>query len=305
MTLHNIQQGVDSFCRWAADDRPRIGLGIPFIDDNMRGGLAKSECMMVMAVSSVGKTWVALNAIANNPDVPTLFCSLEMSWRQVAARLTAIRTGVPTWDLETEIKAGRKPGAFYDIIREYPLLLCDDRSDQSVKDISAAVRQGSDMLGQQIRLVIIDYLELVSGPGLIGKSEQVDRASQKMRTIAKDNDCSVVVLHQVGKTDGASGAEPLSLESGRYGGHAPMDAVAAAYCPRLKRDLSKQERDEVRSDIYLQLLKNRNGQAHPEGVRHTLSPYTGKISPYGVQLPGNAWQPELDQPSIIEELWEH
>lgn len=294
--IANVQQGVESFTAWASDRRPRVGLGIPFFDDATRGGLAKAECLMVQATSAGGKTWVGLNAIANNPDVPTLFCSLEMSWRQVVARLTAITTGVPTWELETELKHGRRPGQFFETITKFPLLLANDSSEQTVKDISATVRQSSDMLGQPIRLVVIDYLELIGGSGLLGKSEQVDRASQKVRTIAKDNDCSVIILHQVGKGDGGGGHEPLSLESGRYGGYAPMDAVLAAYSPRLNKDLSKDERARIDSDLYLQLLKNRNGMAHPDGVRHRLDPHTGLISPYGAQLPTYAVQADLFKP---------
>lgn len=307
--IHNVQQGVQSFVDWANDPQPRIGLGLPFFDDNTRGGLAKAECMMVMAVSSVGKTWVALNAIANNPTVPTMFFSLEMSWRQVVGRLTAITTGVPTWELESELANGRKPGQFFETITKFPLLLCNDSSELTIKDMSADIKKGSDMLGQPIRLVVIDYLELIGGSGLMGKSEQVDRASQKIRSIAKDNDCSVIVLHQVGKSDGSSGSEPLNLDSGRYGGHAPMDAVLGAYVPRLDRKLTKQERDEVRTDFYTQLLKNRNGQSAPEGVRHTLNPHTGKITPYGVHTPSvsfgfqAALDYEREERDIVSEFW--
>lgn len=305
--IHTVSDGVNSFVQWATDPRPRIGTGIPFLDDHTRGGLAKAECMMGMAVSSVGKTWLGLNTIINNPSVPTLMVSLEMSWRQVVGRLTAIDTGIPTWELEVELAQQRRPPQFYDTISRYPLLLGVDSSELTIKDISAAVRTGSDMLGQSVRLVIVDYLELIGGSGLMGKSEQVDRAAQKIRSIAKDNDCSVIVLHQVGKTDGSSGSEPLSLDSGRYGGHAPMDMVVGMYSPRLKRDSSKDERDRVRSDLYIQLLKNRNGQSHPEGVRHTLNPNTGKITPFGQtpMLPGLGWQAGLkfDEPVEMDDPW--
>lgn len=294
--IATVHQGIDSFVSWASDRRPRIGLGLPFFDEATKGGLAKAECLMVMATSSGGKTWVALNAIANNPDIATLFCSLEMSWRQVVARLTAITTGVPTWELESELKHGRKPGQFFETISKFPLLLGNDSSEQSIKDINATVKHGTEMLGTPIRLVVIDYLELIGGSGMLGKSEQVDRAAQKIRTVAKDNDCSVIVLHQVGKSDGGGGFEPLSLESGRYGGHAPMDSVLAAYSPRLNRDLSRDERARIDSDLYLQLLKNRNGMASPEGVRHRLDKFTGKISPYGAVVAGPSHQSDMFAP---------
>ena len=53
---------------------------------------------MVLAYSSVGKTSIGLNMIARNKRVPTVMFSIEMSWRMVTSRLTAIETGVPTWE---------------------------------------------------------------------------------------------------------------------------------------------------------------------------------------------------------------
>lgn len=283
--LASVTDGIESYTAWATDPRPRIGLGLPFFDDSTKGGLAKSECMMALAYSSVGKTWLALNAIANNPSMPTLFFSLEMSWRQVVARLTAINTGVPTWELEEQLKQGRRPAELVSTIAKFPLLMGDDTSEMSVKDMNTQIKKAGDRLGHSIRLVVIDYLELIGGAGLLGKAEQVDKAAQKIRALAKDNDCSVMVLHQVSKTDGSGGHEALSLDSGKFGGHHPFDAVVGMYAPRLDRKLTPEERKRQADDIYLQLLKNRNGQANPEGVRHTLNRNTGKITPYGVHAP--------------------
>lgn len=303
--MHGIQtvsDGITSFKSWATDPRPRIGLGLPFFDDRTRGGLAKAECMMVLAYSSVGKTWLALNAIANNPGVPTLFFSLEMSWRQVVSRVTAITTGVPTWELEAELAAGREPGALYDTLSRYPILVGEDSSEMSTKDMAIKIREAGAKLGQPVRLVVIDYLELIGGSGMLGKSEQVDKAATKIRSLAKDHDCSVIVLHQVSKTEGSGGFEALSLDAGKFGGHHPMDAVVGMYAPRLDKKLTGVERKLVEADVYLQLLKNRNGQPHPDPVRHTLNPNTGQITQYGAQstrasaVPSGGFQPQL-QPS--------
>ena len=78
----------------------------------------------------------------------------------------------------------------------------------------------------------IDYLELISG----------ETASPNIRALAKDCDCSVVVLHQVSMGDKSDGHKPLDLGSGKFGGHQPMDYVIGAYAPRLDRDLTKEGR---------------------------------------------------------------
>lgn len=291
MSLRSVRNGLDDYQAWATDPSPRIGLGLPFFDKRTNGGLAKAECLMVMAYSSVGKTWVALNAIVNNPLIPTVFYSLEMSWRQVVSRLTAISSGIPTWDLERLLQDGTIPPQLTETGVRYPVLLGDDRSALTLKDMRAGVEQASIKLGTQVRLVIIDYMELIGGAGMLGKAEQIDKAAQKIRELAKDCDTSVIVLHQVKMGDGSGGSEPLAIDSGKFGGHQPMDYVVGAYAPRLNRNLGRQQVAEVQEDLYLQLLKSRNGEAHPSGVRHRLDVVSGRITPYGqrqVTLPAGA-----------------
>lgn len=303
--IRNVQEGLQDFVTWATDPQPRIGLGLPFFDNFTGGGLAKAECAMALSYSSVGKTWLALNAIVNNRDVPTHFASIEMSWRIVCSRLVAIETGVPTWDLEANLKAGGRPGQLMDTMQRFPLLVGNDASDQSIKSIGQSIELATKRLGQQIRFVIIDYLELISGNGLMGKGEQVDRAAQKVRALAKDYDCSVLVLHQVGKGSNTGGYEPLNLDDGKYGGHHPMDAVIGMYAPRLDKRLDPVERKAMRDVLYCQLLKNRNGMAEPDGVKHRLSPATGKITPYGAPVPGDGFQSDFfrgyPEPAVDED----
>lgn len=274
--VRNLTEAFDDYRAWATDPRPRIGFGLSFFDSRTNGGLARSEIAMVMAFSSVGKTNIGLNIIRNNPSIPTLFFSLEMSSRQVAARMAAIDNGVTTTFLEQELKQNRTPNGIQTTIDKFHGFVCDDTPAISLKAASESFHRASDRLGTAPRLVLFDYLELISGGGLMGKSEQVDKASQKLRDWTREHDCSTIVLHQVGKGDG--GAEPLDLGSGRYGGYAPMDYVVGAYAPRLKKGISTAEFDQVQEELWLQLLKNRAGEARPAGVKYRLSPQTMRIT---------------------------
>jgi replicative DNA helicase len=282
--IRNIRSGFEDYRTWATDPTPRIGLGLPFFDKPTNGGLAKAECAMVLAYSSVGKTSLGLNWIVNNPAMPTVFFSLEMSWRLVVARLAGIYTGTPTFEFEEQLRQGVIPPQLTETENRFPFLLGCDSSEMSIRDMAAAVKKSNELLPSPVRLIVIDYMELIGGAGMLGKSEQVDKAAQKVRSLAKDTDTSVVVLHQVAKSDGSGGHESLALDSGKYGGHHTMDYVIGAYAPRLNRNLSERERNDVQGDIFLQLLKNRNGKAMPEGVKHHLDPRTGvlKQSVYSV-----------------------
>lgn len=302
--LRDVRAGFDDYRAWATDPTPRIGFGLPFFDGPTRGGIAKAECAMILAYSSVGKTSLGLNMIVNNPKIPTLFFSLEMSWRLVVARLAAIATGTPTWELESLLKQGLYPQQLVDTGVMFPQLYGVDTSELSIKDMKQHVADASMKMGTQVRLILIDYLELIGGAGLLGKSEQVDKAAQKIRALAKDCDCSVVVLHQVGKGDGSDGHKPLSLDSGKYGGHHPMDYVIGAYAPRLNRELDHRARKNIEEELFLQLLKNRSGKAAPEGVRHRLSTVTGRLSEWSTHTPthvaGYGYQPGLDVDPTME-----
>jgi replicative DNA helicase len=280
-TLRDVRDGFADYEAWARDPTPRIGFGLPFFDGPTRGGIAKAECAMILAYSSVGKTSIALNVIVNNPHIPTVFFSIEMSWRLVVARLAAINTGTPTWELEAALKGGQYPGQLMDTATAYPFLLGNDQSEISIKEMKQYVTDAGRKFGTPVRLVVIDYLELIGGAGMLGKSEQVDKAAQKIRSLAKDCDCAVLVLHQVGKGDGSDGHKSLSLDSGKYGGHHPMDYVIGAYAPRLNRELDERGLAAVEDELYLQLLKNRSGKANPAGVRHHLHTASNRLTLWG------------------------
>ena len=282
MTVQNLAQGYQSYREWATDPIPRIGFGMDWFDRPTGGGLARSEIAMIMAFSSVGKTTVALNIIRNNPHIPTLFFSLEMNWRMVAARLAAMELPSTTKSLESRLKDGDPVPELVKVQDKYRGFVCDDQPAISLKQATESFEDATRELGTAPRLVIFDYLELISGGGLMSKSEQVDKAAQKARDWARMHDCSVILLHQVGKGDG--GHEALDLGSGRYGGFAPMDYVCGAYAPRLEKGITEQRYNQVREEIWFQLLKSRSGAADPVGKKYRLDPETMRISRWESQV---------------------
>jgi KaiC/GvpD/RAD55 family RecA-like ATPase len=291
--VRTLAEAFTDYELWATDPTPRIGFGMPWFDQPTNGGIGRSEIAMFMAFSSVGKTTVALNIIRNNPGIPVLFFSLEMNWRMVAARLAAIDRGITTRDIEASYRKGEPPDYIDKIVDRFRNFVCDDTPAITLKEASESFHRAADRLGTAPRLVVWDYLELIGGGGLLGKSEQVDKASQKLRDWTREHDCTTLVLHQVGKGDG--GSDPLDLSSGRYGGYAPMDYVCGAYAPRLRNGISSIELAGCREEIWFQLLKNRSGQANPVGDRYRLDPATMRIQQWnlpvyktGVQT---SWEP--------------
>lgn len=277
--VRDITAGLTELRDWATDPRPRVGWGLPFFDARTNGGIARSEICMVQAFSYVGKTALLNNIIHNNAGVATLFFSLEMSWRNIVLRQAAIELGTTTVELEHRIReAAALPPEMQRVADKHRQLVCDDTPSISLKDALVSFERAADLLGEPPRLVAFDYLELIGGGGLMEAAQAVDKLSRKVRDFARTTDSSVIVLHQVGKGEG--GDQPGGLDSGRYGGFAPMDYVVHAYAPKLERGIDQRRYDQVKEEVYLQLLKNRTGPAHPVGVRHRLDSRTLRLTPW-------------------------
>lgn len=278
--VRTVNDGLQEYFAWATDPRPRIPWGLPFFDRPTGGGIARSETAMLIAYSSVGKTSIALNIIRNNPHVPTLFFSLEMSWRQVVSRLTAMEYGISTQQIEAKIKElGYNP--YHDhMVDRFSHFVCDDTPAISLKAAKESYRRASELLPEPPRLVVWDYLERIGGMNLMGGPEKVTQATMKMADWHRDMDCSGVLLHQVGKGSDTGGYKPLSIDDGKYGGHESMDYVIGAYAPRLDPELSDYEFQKVEPELYMQLLKSRSGPALPSGVKYRRDPVSMRITPW-------------------------
>ena len=87
--------------RWATSGLTRVPTGYPLFDSSTNGGIAPGEVVLFLARTSVGKTWWALNMIANQDETtPMIFFSLEMHARYILQRLAGIASNPPTIDIE-------------------------------------------------------------------------------------------------------------------------------------------------------------------------------------------------------------
>jgi replicative DNA helicase len=306
--VRTVAAGFHELSAWVNDPTPRIGWNMPFFDIPTGGGIAMSESCMLMAMSSVGKTTIGLNVIRNNPHIPTLFMSLEMGWRQVVSRLTAMEYGIGTQQIESELRAANGFNAYAQgVADKYRLLVCDDTPAISLRDAENSVRRATELLGEKPKLIVWDYLELIGGAGLMNKNEAVDRAAQKLRDFHRKVDAAGIILHQVGKGSNTGGHQPLALDDGRYGGHQPMDYVVGAYAPRLNKELGEQEFRNVQPELYLQLLKNRNGGAEPVGRKYRQDPVSMRITTWSEPQLVTGFTPPFrydpDEPASEEEYY--
>src|SRR5690606_413876 len=100
--VKSLADGLRELRRVVTDPTPRVPFGIPYIDSRTNGGLSIGETAMGMAFSHVGKTALATEMVANNPNVPFLFFSIDQAVDKLSARLLARVTGQSTTKIEAD-----------------------------------------------------------------------------------------------------------------------------------------------------------------------------------------------------------
>jgi replicative DNA helicase len=268
---------------WALDPTARIPLGYPFFDERTQGGVARGEVCVFMCYSGVGKTNFGINVVANNPDLPVVFFSLEMQARYVLARLASILTGVPSAWVEAEMRHSGRSQSIEHAVASFPYLTLVDETAMSLTDM-AKVMESLD--GPQA-LVVIDYFELIrSAAAGTTASESADGLSRRLKNWTRDHDVATLVLHQTnaggrlgtGRVD--FGHLALTRDSDRYRISTAADYVLSAYRPALNPQMPLAEREQRAREFRIQLLKTRaSGGLEEWGVKHDFNPQSLSIRP--------------------------
>jgi replicative DNA helicase len=180
------------------------GLATGYVDlDEKTAGLHNSELVILAARPSVGKTGFALNIarhIVVEEGQPVFFVSLEMSRVELAERLLCSQARVDSHrlrkgtlgseDMDKLIAAGG-------VLRKAKLFI-DDSPAQGMLRIAANARRL--LLREKIKLVIIDYLQLIEPENRRDpRQEQVAQCSRRLKFLAKELNVPVIALAQVNR----------------------------------------------------------------------------------------------------------
>ncbi len=235
--------------------------------DAITMGWQPSDLIIIAARPSVGKTAFSLN-LASNASVqhhmPVAFFSLEMSALQIANRLITSESGLPAekikgsvkledyeWtQLEYRLRALSKAPLYIDDTPGLPLMEFRTKAKNLVKN-------------KGVRLIIIDYLQLIQGPAeLRGMREQeVAAISRTLKATAKELNVPIIALSQLSRAavqrQGGSGKPQLS--DLRESGSIEQDADMVIFIHRPDYiGLSENEGDKEKTQIII--AKHRNGE---------------------------------------------
>jgi len=179
--------------------------GVPsgFTDlDEMTSGFQNADLVIVAARPSMGKTSLVLNIAqhaAIEKHTPVALFSLEMSKGALVQRMLTSEARV---DAQRLRKGMLRDDDFTRMARAAGTLSAapiwiDDTAGISLLEIrSKARRLRADA---KIELVIVDYLQLISGPNSESRQQEISAISRSLKALAKELNVPVIALSQLSR----------------------------------------------------------------------------------------------------------
>ncbi len=267
------------------------GMKTGYVDlDRLTGGLQKGDLIILAARPSVGKTAFALNlctqvAARNQPEgkngetkghgVVALF-ELEMPAEQLMMRMLSAESRVQN----TALRSGKLNGADewqrlsdgVNRLKQLPIFI-DDSSTIKANEIFAKCHK-LEAEENGIDLIVIDYLQLISGRGRASDNRQVEvsEISRSLKQLAREMNCPVIALSQLSRSIEQREDKTPMLSDLRESGSIEQDADIVMFLDRddyygKKKDAAKEEGEvpeEVRDNdfaiVNVIVAKHRNGK---------------------------------------------
>ncbi|EOS70313.1 replicative DNA helicase [Lachnospiraceae bacterium MD308] len=239
--------------------------GIPtgFIDlDYKLSGLQPSDLVLVAARPSMGKTAFVLNIaqyVAFKKEKGVAIFSLEMSKEQLVNRLFALESQVDSQALRT---GNLKDSDWEKLIEGAGIvgrsnMVIDDTPGISVSELRSKCRKYK--LELDIQLIIIDYLQLMSGSAG-GRSEsrqqEISEISRSLKALARELNVPVVALSQLSRAVESRPDKRPMLSDLRESGAIEQDADVVMF---IYRDEYYNKDSEKKKQAEIIIAKQRNG----------------------------------------------
>ncbi len=251
------------------DDEITYGMPSGFIDlDEVTGGFAPSELTILAARPSMGKTALGLNIAYNSAKKqgkPVAIFSIEMSKELLAIRLLSMESGVSAHRLkianltdEDFTRLGRAQG----LLVETPILI-DDSSAITTFHIRNELRKfNMTHPDNEIGMVMVDYMQLMSAPSSSGRDEQryetIGKISRGLKALAREFNIPIIALSQLSRAvEGRKDNMPI-LSDLRESGSIEQDADLVLFIHR-EDYYNKDIEDSKRNTASIIVAKNRNG----------------------------------------------
>jgi replicative DNA helicase len=237
-----------------------IATGLHDLDAKM-GGLQHSDLIIVAGRPGMGKTALATNIAYNvakawqgevRPDghITTVnggivgFFSLEMSAEQLATRIIAERTGIPS----STIRRGGISEQDFELIRDVSLELqnmkffVDETGGLSIVQLAARARRLKRQRG--LDLLVIDYIQLLQGSSRKSQDNRVQEITEittSLKALAKELSVPIIALSQLSRQVESRDDKRPQLSDLRESGSIEQDADVVLFVYREEYYLQSKE----------------------------------------------------------------
>ena len=255
----NVMKKIDA----ASKARGRVtGLETGFMDlDYKTSGLQPSDLVLIAARPSMGKTAFVLNLaqhMAFKKGNAVAIFSLEMSKEQLVNRMLSMESNVDSQKLRT----GTLTDADWDAVVEgigtigSSKLVIDDTPGISIMELRSKCRKVK--LEHGLDLVMIDYLQLMSGSGKNGdnRQQEISEISRSLKAIARELSVPVIALSQLSRACETRTDHRPMLSDLRESGSIEQDADIVIF---LYRDEYYNEDTESPGECEVIVAKQRSG----------------------------------------------
>ena len=236
--------------------------------DRMTNGFHRGDLIILAARPAMGKTALALNlgmyTALRNPGAVAFF-SLEMPADSLMKRLLSAKSqvegnklrggNITDEELNRLNEAGNELGA--------AKIFIDDSASIKVSQIFSKCRKLMSEHG--LSLIVIDYLQLISGSGRNSgdnRQQEVSEISRNLKILAKEMNCPVIALSQLSRSVEQRNDKQPMLSDLRESGAIEQDADIVMFLYRedyYKKPGEQEERADVNEVVDLNLAKHRNG----------------------------------------------
>ena len=231
--------------------------------DNRLGGLQRSDLLILAGRPSMGKTALATNiafhaakaykaehhadgTVTATDGAIVGFFSLEMSSEQLATRLLAEQSGVPS----ERIRRGNiHEDEFHQLVdaarelQSIPLYI-DDTGGLTIATLAARARRLKRQRG--LGLLVVDYLQLLTGSGKAGDNrvQEVTQITTGLKALAKELDVPILALSQLSRQVESRDDKRPQLSDLRESGSIEQDADVVMFVFREEYYTSRREPTE-------------------------------------------------------------
>jgi replicative DNA helicase len=259
--LESYEGGINAFL----DPSKRIkGISTGFSKfDEYTGGLHGGDLCIIAARPSMGKTALALNIaqhVALKLKQTVAVFSLEMSKESLLTRMLCAAARVDS----QRFRAGylspderRKLSHSLHELVEAPLYI-DDTPGIHIMDMHAKLRR-LQAEGRKLGLVIVDYLQLMTGRGRFeNRNQEVSALSRGLKLLAKELNVPMMVLSQLSRAvETRQGDHRPQLSDLRESGSIEQDADVVGFI--FREEVYNRDREDLRGLAELIIAKQRNG----------------------------------------------